>query len=156
ADGVVPGVPPQPRGPRPAARGRVRHGLAAAPRPGRARPGTGREVPHSPSRTDHQLLDVPPMTTRKTIPLDLAAVRERLAGGGKQFWRSLEEVAGTEAFQEMLHREFPSQASEWTDPLTRRRFLTLMGASLALAGLSGCAQQAPPEKIVPYVKQPEQ
>jgi molybdopterin-containing oxidoreductase family iron-sulfur binding subunit len=97
------------------------------------------------------------MTTRKNFPLDLAAVRERLAaGGGKQFWRSLEEVAGTEAFQEMLHREFPSQASEWTDPLTRRRFLTLMGASLALAGLSGCAQQAPPEKIVPYVKQPEQ
>ena len=29
-----------------------------------------------------------------------------------------------------------------------------MGASLALAGLSGCVFQ-PPEKIVPYVKQPE-
>jgi molybdopterin-containing oxidoreductase family iron-sulfur binding subunit len=95
------------------------------------------------------------MTTRKTTPLDLAAVRERLAAGGKGFWRGLEEVAETEAFQEMLHREFPGGASEWADPLSRRHFLTLMGASLALAGLSGCSQ-APPEKIVPYVRQPEQ
>jgi MoCo/4Fe-4S cofactor protein with predicted Tat translocation signal len=96
------------------------------------------------------------MTTRKTIPLDLAAARERLAGDGKQFWRSLEELTHSEAFQEMLQREFPDDASEWTNPLTRRRFLTLAGASFALAGLAGCAQQAPPEKIVPYVKQPEQ
>lgn len=36
----------------------------------------------------------------------------------------------------------------------RRRFLTLMGASLALAGAGGCTRQ-PPERIVPYVKQPE-
>jgi molybdopterin-containing oxidoreductase family iron-sulfur binding subunit len=95
------------------------------------------------------------MTTRQTTPLDLATIRERLAAGGKPYWRSLEEAADTEAFREMLHREFPSRASEWTDPLTRRRFLTLMGASLALAGVSGCSQ-APPEKIVPYVRQPEQ
>jgi molybdopterin-containing oxidoreductase family iron-sulfur binding subunit len=97
------------------------------------------------------------MTTPKTIPLDLAAARERLAAGGEQFWRGLDELAQTEAFREMLHREFPDQASEWGDPVTRRRFLALAGASIALAGgLSGCAQQAPPEKIVPYVKQPEQ
>ncbi len=96
------------------------------------------------------------MTTRKTIPLDLAAARERLAGGGEKFWRGLDELAQSEAFQEMLHREFPDEASEWADPVSRRRFLALAGASLALAGLSGCAQQAPPEKIVPYVKQPEQ
>jgi molybdopterin-containing oxidoreductase family iron-sulfur binding subunit len=95
------------------------------------------------------------MTTRTTTPLDLAAIRERLAAGGPQFWRGLDELARTEAFQEMLHREFPDEASAWADPVTRRRFLTLMGASLALAGLSGCSQ-APPEKIVPYVKQPEQ
>ena len=94
------------------------------------------------------------MTTPKTTPLDLAAVRERLAADGKEFWRGLEEVADTEAFREMLHREFPGGASEWADPLSRRHFLTLMGASLALAGLSGC-EQAPPEKIVPYVRQPE-
>jgi MoCo/4Fe-4S cofactor protein with predicted Tat translocation signal len=76
---------------------------------------------------------------------------------GRRFWRSLEEYLGTPEFQEMLHREFPEQASEWTNPVTRRRFLTLMGASLALMGLNGCSTQpAPREKIMPYVRQPEE
>ncbi len=75
---------------------------------------------------------------------------------GRRFWRSLEEYLDTPEFHEMLHREFPEQASEWTNPLTRRRFLTLMGASLALMGLNGCSTQpAPREKIMPYVRQPE-
>ncbi len=89
-------------------------------------------------------------------PPDLTAIRGRLAGArGPQFWRSLEELAGTEAFQEYLGREFPSQVDEWNDPVGRRRFLQLMGASLALAGVSGCAFQ-PPETIVPAVQSPEQ
>src|SRR5262249_21128650 len=76
---------------------------------------------------------------------------------GRRYWRSLEEFLDTPEFQEMLHREFPEQASEWTDPVTRRRFLTLMGASLALMGLNGCSTQpAPREKIMPYVRQPEE
>ena len=37
---------------------------------------------------------------------------------------------------------------------SRRNFLTLMGASLALAGLAGCRR--PEQKIVPYVKPPEE
>jgi molybdopterin-containing oxidoreductase family iron-sulfur binding subunit len=74
---------------------------------------------------------------------------------GRDYWRSLEELAGTEQFQEMLHREFPVDASVWDNAVSRRRFLTLMGASLALAGLSGCGTRAPAEKIVPYVKEPE-
>ena len=37
----------------------------------------------------------------------------------------------------------------------RRNFLKLMGASLALAGLTGCTRQ-PTEHIVPYVRQPEE
>jgi molybdopterin-containing oxidoreductase family iron-sulfur binding subunit len=75
---------------------------------------------------------------------------------GRRYWRSLEEYLDTPEFQEMLHREFPEQASEWTNPLTRRSFLTLMGASLALMGLNGCSTQpAPREKIMPYVRQPE-
>src|SRR5262249_28387512 len=41
------------------------------------------------------------------------------------------------------------------DPVARRTFLKLMGASLALAGASACTRQ-PPEKIVPYVRQPEE
>jgi molybdopterin-containing oxidoreductase family iron-sulfur binding subunit len=74
--------------------------------------------------------------------------------GGKQYWRSLEELADSPVLREFVTREFPQQAQEWDDPIQRRSFLKLMGASLALAGLSGCVYQ-PPEKIVPYVKQPE-
>ncbi|HXS01916.1 MAG TPA: TAT-variant-translocated molybdopterin oxidoreductase, partial [Pyrinomonadaceae bacterium] len=75
--------------------------------------------------------------------------------GGKKYWRSLEELADTPLFREFVEREFPQQAEEWHDPIERRTFIKLMGASLALAGLSGCVFQ-PPEKIVPNVKQPEE
>jgi molybdopterin-containing oxidoreductase family iron-sulfur binding subunit len=88
--------------------------------------------------------------------LDLAAVRARLrAAKGPEFWRSLDELAATPAFQDLLGREFPRHASEWPEGFSRRRFLQLTGASLALAGLTGCTKQ-PVEKIVPYVRQPEQ
>ena len=103
------------------------------------------------------MLGVSPMnhTHRKTIPLDLAAIRDRLGPArGPQYWRSLEELAETDAFREFLQREFPEQAAEWPDPISRRRFLHLMGASLALAGLNACTRQ-PAEKIVPYVRAPE-
>ncbi|HEY3663288.1 MAG TPA: TAT-variant-translocated molybdopterin oxidoreductase [Chthoniobacterales bacterium] len=72
-----------------------------------------------------------------------------------QMWRSLEELAATPGFEEMLHREFPRGASEWTNEMQRRDFLRLMGASVALAGLGACTKQ-PIEKIVPYVDQPEE
>jgi len=88
--------------------------------------------------------------------LDLTSFRASLAGtSGPEYWRSLEELANTEAFQEYLHREFPEQASEFTDPVGRRQFLRLMGASLALAGVSACTKQ-PAEVIVPYVRAPEE
>src|SRR5512142_2643090 len=91
--------------------------------------------------------------------LDLAAVRAKLAQArGPQFWRSLEELAASPKFEEMLHREFPRQASEWREGekgFSRRDFLKLSAASLAFAGLAGCTKQ-PLEPIVPYVKQPEE
>ena len=88
--------------------------------------------------------------------LDLTAIRARLLDAdGRQPWRSLEAVAETPEFQEYLHREFPAHASEWLDPVGRRSFLKLMGASLALAGATACTVQ-PTELIVPYVRQPEQ
>ena len=57
----------------------------------------------------------------------------------------------------MSHRsdEFAPGASGWPEGLSRREFLRLMGASMALAGFSSCTKQ-PIEKIVPYVKQPEE
>ena len=72
-----------------------------------------------------------------------------------EFWRSLEERAGDAAFQEHLYNEFPSEIEAITDPVARRTFLKLMGASMALAGVTGCTRQ-PLEKIVPYVRQPEE
>ena len=87
--------------------------------------------------------------------IDLSAIRARLASAsGPTFWRSLDEVAETPEFQQYLQREFPENAAEWSDPAGRRQFLKLMGASLALAGVTGCTRQ-PTEHIVPYVTPPE-
>jgi len=92
----------------------------------------------------------------KKSTLDLETVRARVAETkGPEFWRSLEELAGSEEFREMMHREFPKGASEWIDPVSRRGFMKLMGASLALAGMTACTKQ-PLEPIVPYVRQPEE
>ena len=67
-------------------------------------------------------------------PMTLDAVRQDLkAVKGKRFWRSLDELADTADFQAAVEKEFPSAAQEWVDPVSRRGFLKLMGASLALA-----------------------
>jgi MoCo/4Fe-4S cofactor protein with predicted Tat translocation signal len=88
--------------------------------------------------------------------LDLDTARARIVETeGPEYWRSLEELAGSAEFQEMMHREFPKGASEWLDSVSRRGFMKLMGASLAMAGMTACTKQ-PLESIVPYVKQPEE
>jgi MoCo/4Fe-4S cofactor protein with predicted Tat translocation signal len=89
--------------------------------------------------------------------MTLAEVRAKLDGkSGKRYWKSLDELADTPAFQELMQEEFPRQASagEWVDSVSRRGFLKVMGASFALAGLAGCTKQ-PDEPIFPYIKQPE-
>jgi len=50
--------------------------------------------------------------------------------------------------------EFAAGASEWPTDLSRRRFLEITGATLALAGLAGCNRQ-PDKTIVPYVTPPD-
>jgi MoCo/4Fe-4S cofactor protein with predicted Tat translocation signal len=86
---------------------------------------------------------------------DLSEIREKLAQqSGKTFWRSLDEVADTAEFRGFLNAEFPSAVDSLTSSLDRRQFLKLMGASLAMSGLAACTRQ-PVEKILPYVKQPE-
>ena len=92
----------------------------------------------------------------KKDKLDLETARARIAETkGPEYWRSLEELAGSTEFQEMMHREFPKGASEWADSVSRRGFMKLMGASLAMAGMTACTKQ-PLEPIVPYVRQPEE
>ncbi|MGA7706423.1 MAG: TAT-variant-translocated molybdopterin oxidoreductase, partial [Acidobacteriaceae bacterium] len=85
----------------------------------------------------------------------METAQARLAGmSGKQYWRTIDELADTPDFQDALRREFPQHAAEWVDSVSRRGFMKLMGASIALAGLTGCTKQ-PDEPIYPYVKQPE-
>ena len=75
---------------------------------------------------------------------------------GRTYWRSLGEYARTPDFEEWLHREFPKGAAEWeNDPLSRRTFLRLMGASLALAGLSLSGCRRPEAHLVPFTQSPE-
>lgn len=74
---------------------------------------------------------------------------------GKTYWRSEGELAETPEFQRYVDREFPylDEATS-TGTVNRRQFLKLMSASMALGGLTACRR--PVEKIVPYVKAPEE
>ncbi len=94
-------------------------------------------------------------TNLNQTPMTLAAVRQELkAVKGKKYWRSIDELSDTPEFQAALEKEFPGAAQEWVDPVSRRGFMKLMGASLALAGMAGCTKQ-PDEPIYPYIKAPE-
>ena len=73
---------------------------------------------------------------------------------GKAYWRSLDHLAETPEFKELVAKEFPEGASELSNPVSRRKFMSLMGASMALAGLTSCRR--PVEKIIPYVIKPEE
>ncbi len=63
-------------------------------------------------------------------------------------WRSLEDLAGDPSVRDLVTREFPAYADEMLAP-SRRDFLKLMGASVALAGLTAC-RRWPEETIVPF------
>ncbi|MEX2218389.1 MAG: TAT-variant-translocated molybdopterin oxidoreductase [Phycisphaerales bacterium] len=106
-----------------------------------------------------------PSSVKKGKPGKAALAAEarrlsRVSGGASAApaWRSLEEVADTPEFRDLVEREFPAGASELLEPATRRTFLQIMGASIALAGaatIPGCRR--PDHKIMPYAAQvPEQ
>lgn len=71
----------------------------------------------------------------------------------KKQWRSLEQLHESPEFEKFVAAEFPSVVQDIDTNISRRQFLTLMGASAALAGLVSCRR--PVEKIIPYVVQPE-
>lgn len=95
--------------------------------------------------------------TEDNLMIDYEKIRElEAAGKAPASWRSVEELADTPEFHERLKQEFPSQQDKWIDPVTRRSFLKVMGASLALSGLAGCTGFSKPrEHIFPYTNQPE-
>jgi MoCo/4Fe-4S cofactor protein with predicted Tat translocation signal len=79
---------------------------------------------------------------------DLAA-----SSSGDAYWRSMEELADAPEFRRFLEAEFPQAMPQWMSRSSRRQFLRLMGASMALAGLTSC--RWPVEKIAPYNARPE-
>lgn len=109
------------------------------------------------------------MTTTNNEKLELTSLREKFlehnqhnecnGHSGQKYWRRLEELADSEEFKEFLAREVPQHASALGDALDRRYFLKIMGASMALAGLTTACNTdnvAHYDKIVPYVKSPEE
>jgi MoCo/4Fe-4S cofactor protein with predicted Tat translocation signal len=102
-----------------------------------------------------------PTSKKEGLPgrVELAASPRALVGavggpGGQKYWRSLEDAADSGEFRDWLEREFPAGASELNEPTTRRTFLQLMGASIALAGaatIPGCRR--PDHAIMPYARQ---
>lgn len=69
------------------------------------------------------------------------------------YWKSLNQLAENEEYQKFVDREFPENATELKNGFSRRTFLRMMGASIALAGFAACRR--PVQKILPYTKQPE-
>jgi len=72
-----------------------------------------------------------------------------------RFWRGLDELADTPEFRDHKENEFPHGANDPEAKLDRRELMKVMAASAAFAGLSGCTK-LPTQKIVPYVRQPEE
>jgi molybdopterin-containing oxidoreductase family iron-sulfur binding subunit len=69
------------------------------------------------------------------------------------YWKSLGELARNDEYEKYVEREFPENATEMNDKVSRRSFLRVMGASIALAGFAACRR--PVQKIMPYSKMPE-
>ena len=79
--------------------------------------------------------------------------RKLAESSGRKVWRSVDEFVDKPEFREWLHREFPARASELLEG-SRRDFLKVMGASLALAGaatIPGCRR--PEHKIMAYSRE---
>ncbi|OWU64765.1 MAG: molybdopterin oxidoreductase, partial [Armatimonadetes bacterium Cent15-Ar3] len=91
---------------------------------------------------------------RRQVALD--KMRAELEGKrGQQYWRTLEEVMQTPEFEAWFEDEFPNRKEIFE--IDRRSLLKFAGAGLALAGLTGCRGVfLPEEKLVPYVKAPEE
>ena len=80
-------------------------------------------------------------------------------GSETEYWQSIDQWMDSTQFKALMQNEFPEDAAEWLDPVGRRQFLTLMGASVALAGAVGCNPSLKPmsrQKVIPYVRQPDQ
>ncbi|MFN0012676.1 MAG: TAT-variant-translocated molybdopterin oxidoreductase [Phycisphaerales bacterium] len=97
-------------------------------------------------------IDQCPSSIKEGTPLHTARASGSAVGvgTGQRYWRGLDDLADTGDFRDFLEKEFPASAAELLDG-SRRTFLKLMGAGLALAGAAtvpGCRR--PDHKIMPY------
>lgn len=92
---------------------------------------------------------VSPMNDSKQSLVAAAAVE----ANGTTYWRSLGELENSPEFQDIVAREFPEGITEAPDEVSRRGFLGVIAASVALAGLTSCRK--PETKILPFNKRPE-
>jgi molybdopterin-containing oxidoreductase family iron-sulfur binding subunit len=94
------------------------------------------------------------------IELDILSKSDVAADGQPRFWRSQADLRNTAAHQAIVKDEFYPGATDRSDleddpGPSRRSFMKIMGASMALAGvgLSGCRR--PVETVLPYARKPE-
>ena len=76
------------------------------------------------------------------------------AAGGNRLWRSIEERDRVGAMPGAAN-EFPAGTTDVDDHVSRRGFMQLLSVSTAVATV-GAACQKPNDKIVPFVRRPEE
>ena len=77
-----------------------------------------------------------------------------MKNNNKIYWKSIEEFRNPKPFAEAAKNEFADDILEAPSKMSRKKFLSIMGASIALASLSSCRK--PIQKIIPYVNAPEE
>ncbi|MEM9882846.1 MAG: TAT-variant-translocated molybdopterin oxidoreductase [Planctomycetota bacterium] len=87
---------------------------------------------------------------------ELPGDADELMGMGRTYWRNLDDYANSPEVAERIAREFPEYDPDELLSMSRRKFMKLAGASMALAGLTltGC-RRWPKEKIVAHNARPE-
>ncbi len=86
--------------------------------------------------------------------IDTEAPAQEASGPREVFWRSLGHLKHDPAFRKLAQQEFMAGAGDAPGGSSRRQFLQLMGASMALAGLTACNR--PVAHTLPYARKPEE
>ncbi len=76
---------------------------------------------------------------------------------GREYWRSLDDLADSPQFRELMSKEFADYAPEMITSPTRRGVMKVMAASMAMAGLAGIGgcRRWPERTLAPYNDRPE-
>ncbi len=86
--------------------------------------------------------------------IDLPIVEAPVAATKLKAWRSLPHANQEDGYAEMVQEEFLPGASDRPGDVSRRNFIQILGASMALAGLAACRR--PVEHVMPFANRPEE